>query len=207
MKKLMISLFLLSAAMSSLHAADSPSSEALQRLMEGNERFRDRKSSEARNKSGSLPRQNPCAIIVCCSDCRISPHAIFDQSLGSLFVLRAPGSVVGPTEVEGIVFAAERFGTPIVLVLGNQNCQVVQSVLKQKPRKDAQRIAYLIEPAVMSSKDQPGDPLKNAIIANVKQSIRRLHENSAIADRIRQEKLKILGGYYNAETGEIDIFP
>ncbi|MFZ3073005.1 MAG: carbonic anhydrase, partial [Thermodesulfobacteriota bacterium] len=107
--------------------------EALKILMEGNANFAAGRTVRAqigmceRRKKELLSGQNPLAIILCCSDSRIAPQYVFDREIGELFVIRVAGNVVDSVVIGSIEYALEQFGTPIIMVLGHQNCGAVQA--------------------------------------------------------------------------------
>jgi len=111
-----------------------PAREALQRLREGNLRFVDEnRSSESvispRRRAELKDGQEPFATILGCSDSRVPVEIIFDQGLGDLFVIRVAGNIVAPSQVGSVEFAAERFKTGLVVVLGHQNCGSIAATL------------------------------------------------------------------------------
>ncbi len=120
------------------HLSSAPVSpdQALQMLMEGNQRFVQGQvlhpsySAEAKDKL--LEQQNPIVAIVGCSDSRVPPELIFDRGLGELFVVRDAGNVVGPIEMDSVEFAAASLKVPLILVLGHQNCGAVKATLSGK---------------------------------------------------------------------------
>src|SRR6187402_972270 len=114
----------------------SPALEALTRLQEGNRRFaadlRDHKSLKSEGRRIELVEgQRPFAIILGCSDSRVPAELIFDQGLGDLFVIRVAGNIVAPSQVGSVEFAADRFGTRLVVVLGHSNCGVINATIEQ----------------------------------------------------------------------------
>ena len=132
---------------------------ALERLREGNRRFA---SAEVRlEPSGSAARralltagQDPFAIVLGCSDSRVPAEIVFDQGLGDLFVIRVAGNIVAPSQIGSIEFAAERFGTRLVVVLGHSQCGAVLATLETlrrpgaSPSKNLSSIVERIRPAV-----------------------------------------------------------
>src|SRR3712207_1093386 len=110
--------------------------EALERLREGNARFvssernHDALTSERRRRKVAAA-QEPFAIILGCSDSRVPAEIIFDQGLGDLFVIRVAGNIVAPSQVGSVEFAAERFGTPLVVVLGHTQCGAIQATVEE----------------------------------------------------------------------------
>src|SRR5690606_17974308 len=113
--------------------------EALERLREGNERFAsDVRSSEAvvngMRRAEVAAAQEPFAIVLGCSDSRVPAEIIFDQGLGDLFVIRVAGNIVAPSQVDSVEFAAERFGTRLVVVLGHSTCGAIRATLEELAR-------------------------------------------------------------------------
>ena len=113
--------------------------DALELLRKGNGRF----ASGLRSGDGaaSLTRraelvtgQEPFAIILGCSDSRVPAEIVFDQGLGDLFVIRVAGNIVAPSQVGSVEFAAERFGTRLVVVLGHSQCGAILATLEELGR-------------------------------------------------------------------------
>src|SRR5579859_583707 len=118
--------------------------EALERLREGNARFASRIGGGDTFLSGArlaaLPReQHPFAIILGCSDSRVPAEIVFDQGLGDLFVIRVAGNIVAPSQVGSVEFAAARFGTPLVVVLGHSQCGAILATLEELGRRSQER--------------------------------------------------------------------
>jgi carbonic anhydrase len=183
---------------------------ALQRLIDGNRRFISNRTTHpdqtAERRRNVVDLQEPFAIILGCSDSRVSPEIIFDQGIGDLFVVRVAGNVVSPVVLESIEYSAIYLHSSVVLVMGHQNCGAVTAVLNGNT-KDIETVAELIAPAIEESKTQPGDRLENAIKDNVKHYVAELRKCPALNKLIAAKKLTIVGGYYNFCTGRVDIFP
>lgn len=181
---------------------------ALNLLIQGNKRYVDDQLLHPRRdlyrRESLVAAQEPFAIILGCSDSRVSPEVIFDQGIGDLFVVRVAGNVVSQVELESIEYSAVILHSSIILVLGHENCGAVKAVLTDNT-KDIQTIANYIEPAVAATKGKPGDPLTNAVKENVKRMVAQLKENPVIGDLIRQNKINVVGGYYNLATGQVDL--
>ena len=146
-----------------------PAEEALQRLKRGNESFRSGKGfhleTEALLKLASQADQKPFAIILGCSDSRVPAEIVFGQGIGDLFVIRVAGNIVAPSQIASIEFAAENFGTRLVVVLGHTRCGAVQATLEQLVKPPENRSPHLysivdrIRPAVenlLSTKGKDG---------------------------------------------------
>lgn len=181
----------------------------LQRLMEGNERYvhdkllhPDRTQFRREELTSS---QSPFAIVVGCSDSRVSPEIIFDQGLGDLFVVRVAGSVVGPVELDSVEFAAGYLGASIVLVLGHENCGAVNAVL-QGQTQDIEAIAELISPVIIKINKDEKNALEKAVKCNVESVVGQL-KNSNVLKRLNQEDLiEVVGGYYHLGSGRVELF-
>jgi len=197
--------------------------EALERLRMGNLRFAaglrtgDVLSSTAR-RTELAAGQAPFAIILGCSDSRVPAEIVFDQGLGDLFVIRVAGNIVASSQVGSVEFAAEQFGTPLVVVLGHSRCGAVQATLDelQRPRENQSRnlrsIVDRIRPSVeaLLTTDLRNDPealVTRAVRANVLASANHLRHGSDVLEQlIEREGLLVVGAEYSLETGVVDFF-
>ncbi len=187
---------------------NKPPQTSLQRLMDGNRRFVEETSlhhnrAEERRLE-TAEQQEPFAVIVGCSDSRVSPEILFDQGIGDLFIVRVAGNVVGPIEQDSIEYSAIYLHSSLILVMGHENCGAVTAVLEEKT-KDIQAVADLIEPAVRQSKTQEGDRLENAIKYNVINVVSQLKKSPALQKLIEQKKIEVIGGYYHFKTGRVEL--
>jgi carbonic anhydrase len=197
--------------------------EAFERLREGNRRFVsdecDRDSLAVRARRIELCRgQSPFAIILGCSDSRVPAEIVFDQGLGDLFVIRVAGNIVAPSQIGSVEFAAERFGTRLVVVLGHSSCGAVRATLEELTRPSEMQSPNLrsivgrIRPAVETLMPaRPGsDPealLRRAVRANIVASANQLRRGSDILDHlVRVDGLLVVGAEYSLETGRVDFF-
>jgi len=197
--------------------------EALERLREGNGRFaadvRSLTSLTSQSRRGELvEKQEPFAIILGCSDSRVPAEIVFDQGLGDLFVIRVAGNIVAPSQVGSIEFAAERFGTRLVVVLGHSLCGAVQATLEQLEQPKESRSINLrsvvdrIRPAVETLLEAeprmaPERLLRHAVRANIRASVSQLRHGSRILEQlIAQDGLFVVGAEYALETGVVEFF-
>ncbi len=195
--------------------------EALARLKKGNANFlaHDRAHIEinADKRSELVNEQKPFAIILGCSDSRVPAEIIFAQGLGDLFVIRIAGNIVAPSQIGSIEFAAEQFGTRLVVVLGHSSCGAVSATLEQLKNPGESRSANLhsivsrIMPGIehLSQDDSiAADKLMDcAVRANINASVEKLRHGSAILeDLIQNDGLLIVGAEYNLESGVIEFF-
>jgi carbonic anhydrase len=198
--------------------------EALERLRDGNRRFASEKASTPVDSSPTrraelVSGQEPCAIILGCSDSRVPAEIVFDQGLGDLFVIRVAGNIVAPSQVGSVEFAAERFGTRLVVVLGHQQCGVILATLEElrEPndnnhsrnfRSIVDRVRPSVEGLVAKGSGLTGDALvQEAVRANVRVSANHLRHASEVLERlIETDGLLVVGAEYSLETGLVDIF-
>ncbi|HTV96887.1 MAG TPA: carbonic anhydrase [Steroidobacteraceae bacterium] len=200
-----------------------PARDALALLRDGNRRFvadvRSRDSLPSRARRIELAAgQEPFAAILGCSDSRVPVEIVFDQGLGDLFVIRVAGNIVAPSQIGSIEFAAEQFGTRLVVVLGHSNCGAVVTTLEQlqRPKENQSRnlrsIVDLVRPSVEGllgtelKHDLPA-LLREAVRANIRASVSRLHHGSDIIEQlILKDGLLIVGAEYSLDSGEVHFF-
>ena len=197
--------------------------EALERLREGNRRFvsGDRTLDTIvwhSRRSELVGGQAPFAVVLGCSDSRVPVEIVFDQGLGDLFVIRVAGNVVAASQVGSVEFAAEKFGTRLVVVLGHTLCGAIQATLDELEQPSAKQslgvrsIVARIRPSVEELLRQEPRPTQEllahqAVRANVRVSVDHLRHGSEILERlIEHEGLLVVGAEYSLETGAVDFF-
>ena len=152
------------------------------------------------------------------SDSRVPAEIIFDQGLGDLFVIRVAGNIVASSQVDSVEFAAERFGTPLVVVLGHSKCGAIDATLeelmlpKERRSRNLKSIVNRVRPSVEALlatelKHDP-DALKAlAVRANVRASVNQIrHGSPGLEQLIQRERLLVVGAEYSLDTGEVDFF-
>jgi len=198
-------------------------SEALERLREGNRRF----TSDVRGSAALVTQtrrseladgQEPFAIILGCSDSRVPAEIVFDQGLGDLFVIRVAGNIVASSQIGSVEFAAERFGTPLVVVLGHSRCGAVLATLEElmRPREKQSRnlrsIVDRIRPSVegllaTELSHDSGTLVRHAVRANIRASANQLRHGSGVLEALIQTgRVLVVGAEYSLETGAVDFF-
>lgn len=199
-----------------------PASEALQRLQAGNLRF-------VANVRGSVDMlghtrraelaagQEPFAIVLGCSDSRVPAEIVFDQGLGDLFVIRVAGNIVAPSQVGSVEFAAERFHTRLVVVLGHSQCGAILATIEElqrpseKQSRNLQAIVDRVRPSVegLFATDLKHDLdalVKQAVQANVRASVDHLRHGSEVLEQLIQDNgLVVVGAEYCLETGVVEF--
>jgi carbonic anhydrase len=197
--------------------------EALERLREGNRRFvsdvrsRDALTSQTR-RSQLAAGQEPLAIILGCSDSRVPAEIVFDQGLGDLFVIRVAGNIVAPSQIGSVEFAAERYGTRLVVVLGHSRCGAILATLEQLQRpvenqsrnlhSIVDRIRPSVEGLLTTELRHDADALvRHAVRANIRASANHLRHGSEVIEQlIQRDGLLMVGAEYSLETGVVDFF-
>jgi carbonic anhydrase len=193
--------------------------EALERLREGNRRFVDGEARRDPVSPAELARnQSPFAIVLGCSDSRVPAEIVFDQGLGDLFVIRVAGNIVAPSQVGSIEFAAARFGSPLVVVVGHSQCGAILATLEelrqpaehQSPnlRSIVDRVRPSVEGLLKTALRNNLDSLvREAVRANVAVSVNHLRHGSEILEKlVRSGRLRVVGAEYSLETGTVDFF-
>jgi len=200
-----------------------PAREALERLREGNLRF-------AANVRGSdafvshtrrvelASGQQPFAIILGCSDSRVPSEIVFDQGLGDLFVIRVAGNIVAPSQVGSVEFAAARYSTRLVVVLGHSQCGAILATLEElraptaNQSRNLQSIVDRVRPSVegvfAGNVGPDSDALvQQAVRANIRASVDHLRHGSRVLEElIQNDGLLVVGAEYALETGVVDFF-
>jgi carbonic anhydrase len=200
-----------------------PAVTALERLREGNRRF----VANVRSTEVLLTQlrraelafdQRPFAIVLGCSDSRVPAEIVFDQGLGDLFVIRVAGNIVAPSQIGSVEFAAERFGTRLVVVMGHTQCGAVEQTLEALGGRSAaesqnqmtivDRIRPAVEPLIGTELGKDPQALRRAAVrANVRASVSQLQHGSELLERlVAQGALLIVGAEYDLQTGVVEFF-
>jgi carbonic anhydrase len=199
-----------------------PAREALTRLREGNRRFA---AGETTVQGGSSARrtalvagQAPFAIILGCSDSRVPAELVFDQGFGDLFVIRVAGNIVAPSQVGSVEFAAARFDTRLVVVMGHSQCGAIVATLEEltgqyaTQSRNMRSIVDRVRPSVETLLDGQrhadwDDLVSQAVRANVRASVDHLrHGSEVLEELIAHSGVLVVGAEYSLETGLVDFF-
>ena len=187
---------------------------ALERLLAGNKRFVQGKPEFPRRDSvqriKTAQGQKPFAIILTCSDSRLAPEDIFDEGLGSLFIVRVAGNTgVDPILIGTMEYSVITFGSVLLMVLGHTDCGAVKAAIDVVTKGttlpgELPAVTQPIEPAVQAVQGQPADQLLDAAIhENVKMTQQALGQISTFADPVQSGKLEIVGYEYQLKTGKV----
>jgi carbonic anhydrase len=198
-----------------------PAREALTRLRAGNQRYvqnvRSVDSMISHSRRGDLI-QSPFAIVLGCSDSRAPAEIVFDQGLGDLFVIRVAGNIVAPSQIGSVEFAAERFGTRLVVVMGHTQCGAIDAAIEAitaehgPASRNLLSIVNRVRPGIegLVSTDLARDPerlRREAMRANVRASVNHLRHGSDVIERLAEtEGLAVVGAELDLATGEVTLF-
>src|SRR6185503_13554676 len=196
---------------------------ALECLREGNRRFVEKQTvatpdSHQERRNALVSGQEPFAIVLGCSDSRVPAELVFDQGFGDLFVIRVAGNIVAPSQVGSVEFAAARFGTRLIVVMGHSQCGAVVATLEEllghannqsrNLRSIVDRVRPSVEALLSGRRDEDAEALVgDAIRANVRASVNHLRHGSQLLEQlIRNDGLLVVGAEYSLETGIVTFF-
>jgi carbonic anhydrase len=197
-----------------MHHQSMTAEQALARLKRGNRRFL---SGEARFPTvqkevlARLARgQQPFATILGCSDSRVPPELLFDAGFGELFIVRVAGNVLGPAIAGSLQYAGAHLHTPLFVVMGHEGCGAVEAAIARKWRgvRQRSRIETLLEnilPALdgLDPELPPGELMRAAVEANVRWTLRTVHESPEGKARVAEGVMKMVGAIYEIATGRV----
>lgn len=184
---------------------------ALQMLMDGNERFVNRKTQNSTNRDINRIKQvsqtqTPFASILGCADSRVPSEIIFDQGFGDLFVCRVAGNIATPEEIGSLEFGTAILNSKVIMVMGHKRCGAVAAAIKggQVPGQIGSLIAA-IKPALKTATVRPGNQLEDVVKANVILQVQTLNKSPVISGLTQENKLKVVGSYYDLDTGIVSL--
>jgi carbonic anhydrase len=204
--------------------------EALQKLMEGNQRYVENQMTGSKlcdlsTRTSLSKSQQPFAIILSCSDSRVPPEIIFDKGLGEIFIIRVAGNVADPVVLGSIEYAAEHLGSPLIMVLGHERCGAVKATVdangKSSGSKNIDAIIKSIAPNIKAAtKDcevckgdkkcaetQKNEFVECLVDTNAKTVAANLTKRSKILSHLLHEKkIKIVAAKYDLDDGKVTLF-
>lgn len=183
---------------------------ALQKLIEGNQRFVDHHPQYPDQSALRLQEvaqaQHPFATILSCADSRVPAEIVFDQGIGDIFDVRIAGNIATHEAIGSIEYAVVLLGSPLLMVMGHERCGAVTAAVQNESLLgDISTFVKAIKPAVKKVENQPGDAVENAVVANVQYQIERLKHSKLLTEQVQSGKLKIVGGRYDLDTGRVSI--
>ncbi len=187
--------------------------DALEALLAGNRRFvegRPQHGHDVSSAAASSGGQQPHAVVLGCIDSRVPLEAIFDQTFGSICVVRSGGHVVDRAVLGSVGFAVSALGVPLIMVLGHVRCGAVEATvgaLRAGSRPDGD-VGYLVDeiaPAVDGvGLDDPEVGAK-AMRAHVARTVRRLREVTGVPEAVEAGRVSIAGAVYDLDTGRVEL--
>lgn len=188
--------------------------EVIRTLKEGNQRFvasdvtaRDHSAMVRDAAKGQFPK----AVILSCIDSRIPVEDVFDRGIGDLFVGRIAGNFVNTDLLGSMEFGCKVMGAKLILVLGHESCGAITSAIDDVKLGNITAMLANIQPAIAASQDFQGEKaskntefVKYVLKNNVINAIKTIRERSPILKEMEDKKaIKIVGAYYNINTGEV----
>jgi carbonic anhydrase len=190
-------------------------------LMEGNARYvsghATHPNQTAERRAEEATTQHPFAVVISCSDSRVSPEIVFDQGIGDLFVIRTAGNRLDDLILASVEYAVDHLHCPLVVVLGHERCGAVSAALDAESGTggghghDAPAVASHIpalvkalHDAVAEAKGKPGDAVENTVLANIRIVTRDLPVQSPmLAEHVKAGTLQVIGMRYDLDTGAV----
>jgi len=189
--------------------------DSLAELVAGNKRFVSGRPEHGHRVSAAAAasgNQQPHAVVVGCIDSRVPLEAIFDQTFGSICVVRSGGHVVDRAVLGSVDFAVAKLGVPLVMVLGHKRCGALQATVEamragERPTGD---IGYLVDelaPAVQAAGVNSPDAAEKAMRVHVARTVRRMRDISGVSAAIATTRVDVVGAVYDLDTGWVDLLP
>jgi carbonic anhydrase len=198
----------------------SPAPEQVfQRLLEGNERFRNgtarQDGARPEDREELADGQSPEAVVLACSDSRVSPEHLFDQGLGELFVIRGAGNTVTEEELASMEYAVEHLGSKLIVVMGHDSCGAVKAALETPEGKSAgspnldklvSEVREGLEGTELTEADKHDPTAHKAVEANAHSVLMELAEKSPILrEKLAKGEIAAVSGVYSLDTGKVEF--
>jgi len=200
------------AVIAAEHAPTMPPAQALQLLLDGNQRFiagkLEHPNQTPERRTEVAKGQHPFAAVLACSDSRTPPEIIFDRGLGDIFTVRVAGNVADKVVIESLDYSVKHLGVRVVMVLGHRRCGAVIAAVEGHEGTADQDVGPMLtelRPAVADSRNMPGDPVENAVRENVLLVMKNLEGSVELSAMVKAGDLKIVGGIYDLDTGKIEM--
>ncbi len=206
-----LSITMTRAVIAAVHEPTISAGQALQLLLEGNQRFvagkLEHPNQTPARRAEVAKGQHPFAAVLACSDSRTPPEIIFDRGLGDIFTVRVAGNVADRVVIESLDYSVKHLGVRVVMVLGHRRCGAVIAAVEghEEEEKDVGPMLKELDPAVAATKGMPGDPVENAVRENVKLVVQNLATSQSCRAMVISGELKIVGGIYDLDTGTIEM--
>lgn len=208
-------LLILPACKVPLQETEPPSTPAtaLATLVAGNQRFVQGKTTHPHQNIQRIQEtenhQNPFAIVVTCSDSRVSPEIIFDEGIGDLFVIRTAGNLMSDLELGSIEYAVEHLGASLVVVLGHTECGAVKAFVEGG--KTCGHITQIVEALAAEEEEKQvllheGKDLKACIEGNILHGVTQIRQDEPVlTEAIEHGKLSVVPMLYDVHSGKVAV--
>jgi len=206
-----VSIAITHAVIAAVSAPTMSADEALKLLLDGNQRFvagkLEHPNQTPERRAEVAKGQHPFASVLACSDSRTPPEIIFDRGLGDIFTVRVAGNVADKVVIESLDYSVKHLGVRVVMVLGHTRCGAVIAAVEghTEDNKDVGPMLKELDPAVHSTHGMPGDPIENAVRANVRLVMLNIATSPELRSMVISGELKIVGGVYDLDTGKIEM--
>ena len=181
--------------------------DAFLEIKAGNQRFLNNKAfnNDYKNQIEQTKNdQHPHTLILSCLDSRIPPEIIFDQGIGNIFVARVAGNIEDPNILGSMEFATKVKGTKLIIVMGHNKCGAVKGAIDDAKLGNLTQLVDQIKPAIIGNKSNLDNMMDETAKQNVKLTIDDiLRSSTIISDLVKENKVKIVGAFYDITTGKV----
>eukprot|EP00667_Euglena_gracilis_P016572 EG_transcript_17351 len=194
--------------------------QAILELQRGNARFwsgtPERPELNAMQRRAIIIGQAPTVAILSCADSRVPVEIVFDQGLGSIFVVRVAGNILDATAMGSIEFSVKYLGVKVLLVMGHEACGAVKGAMSMSEQDLEAQPSYLKTVLKSIKTNLKLDKLarirdnraqdREAVVQNVSSQVKKLQENALIQERLANGSLLVAGAFYEITSGIVDFF-
>ena len=184
--------------------------DALAEMKIGNQRFLSGKfvNTDYKNQiEQTKTDQHPHTLILSCLDSRIPPEIIFDQGIGNIFVARVAGNIEDPNILGSMEFATKVKGTKLIIVMGHNRCGAVKGAIDNAELGNLTQLVDQIKPAIVGDTTNLDNMLNQTSKNNVKMTINDILKSSSVINSlVKENKVKLVGAYYDIATGQVTFF-
>ncbi len=189
------------------------SETVLQKLVNGNKRFASLKPTHPHETIQQLHTvakgQHPFAVIICCSDSRVSPELIFDEGIGDLFVIRTAGNMIGGLEIGSVEYAVEHLGVQQIIVMGHEKCGAIMAFIEGgeipghiKDIVDSIKLEAEIKAIPINDTNRLDDCVKANVLHGMNQLIL---QSAIIKEKVNSKQVSIVGMRYDLDDYKVEI--
>ncbi len=187
--------------------------DALAELLAGNKRFVGGHPTHGHDVAAAAAAsggQEPHAVVLGCIDSRVPLEAIFDQTFGSICVVRSGGHAVDRAVLGSVGFAVEKLDVPLIVVLGHVRCGAVQATVAalragERPEGDVGYLVDEIAPAVREIGLDDPDVVDKAMRVHVTRTVERMYGVAGVAEAVAAGRVAVAGAFYDLDTGSVNL--